>query len=295
MSVQTPQEIVNYLQGQIYVWAAVAVGLGIGFTVVTALWAWRNHSRTKVSKTIDAVKGKPVQLLLAASLGSFAKLLRAQDFNPEGVLETLKFKQRAKGKQRRRTYFPPRKVNVGSATEVMAALEFPEGTVDAKKLEIAELTREMTQLMIDKTSEKVFLEGVGVPISVVVEDKVITANIKGLGVIEFYKKLETISNLGNKIKALAAHAAYKDLGEALVYLYSKISIIPYDFIREYFDESYDQSNEESQKEWHYTQGYRDGQASAKRDKDQGKLFLYMGLGVGIAGIAGGVALAFVGK
>jgi hypothetical protein len=295
MSVQTPQEIVNYLQGQIYVWAGVAVGLGVAFTVVTGLWLWKNRSRTKASKTLDSVKGKPVQLLLAASLGSFAKLLRAQDFNPEGVLETLKFKMRTKGKQRRRTYFPPRKVNVGSATEVMANLEFPEGTPEAKKLEIAELTREMAQLMIDKTSEKVFLEGVGVPISVVVEDKVITANIKGLGVMEFYKKLETISNLGNKIKALSSHAAYKDLGEALTYLYSKISIVPYDFIREYFDESYDQSNEESQKEWHYTQGYRDGQASSKHDKDQGKLFLYMGLGVGIAGIAGGVALAFVGK
>lgn len=295
MALQTPQQIVDSLQGQIYIWAAVAVAMGVAFIVTFGLWFWKNHSRTKASKTLDAVKGKPVQLLLAASLGSFAKLLRAQDFNPEGVLETLKFKQRAKGKQRRRTYFPPRKVNVGSAEEVMSAIEFPEGTEDAKKLEIAELTREMTQLMIDKTSEKVFLEGVGVPISVVVEDKVITANIKGLGVMEFYKKLEAIKNLGNKIKALSTQATYKDLGEALLYLYSKVSIVPYDFIREYFDESYDQSNEESQKEWHYTQGYRDGQSSAKRDKDQGKLFLYMGLGVGIAGIAGGVALAFVGK
>ena len=153
----------------------------------------------------------------------------------------------------------------------------------------------MIQTMIDKTNEKVFLEGVGVPISVVVEDKVITTNIKGLGTMEFYRKLEKVSNLGAKIKALSENGSFKEVGDALMYLYSKISIVPFDLIREYFDESYDQSNEESQKEWHYTQGYRDGQASAKKDKDLGKLFLYMGLGVGIAGIAGGIALAFVGK
>ena len=295
MSLQTPQQIVSYLQSQIYIWAIAAVVLGVAFTIVTLFWLWRNRSRTKISKLIDSVKNKNVQLVLAASLGSFAKLLRAKDFNPEGVIETLPFKKRAKGKERRRTFFPPRKINVGSATEIQEVITYPESVEDAKRLETAELTRELLQNMINLTSEKVFLEGVGVPISVVVEDKVITANVKGLGAMEFYKKLEKVSQLGPKIKLLLASQNYKDVGEALQYLYSKISIVPFDLIRDYFDESYDQSNEDSQKEWHYTQGYRDGVASVKKDKDQGKLFLYMGLGIGIAGIVGGVALAFVGK
>jgi hypothetical protein len=294
---QSPQAIVNYLQGQIYLWAGIAVAAGIAFTVVTALWIWRNHSRTKISKTIDSVKGKPVQLLLAASLGSFAKLLKASDFNPEGVLETLKFRSRAKGKKgiRRRIYNPPRKINVGSSSEVKDIIDFPEGTEEAKKIETAELTRQMMQNMINLTNEKVFLEGVGVPISVVVEDKVVVANIKGLGAMEFYNKLDQVKNLGAQIKALSASQTFKDVGDALTYLYSKISIVPFDLIRNYFDESYDQSNEESQKEWYHMQGYRDGVASVKKDKDQGKMFLYMGLGLGIAGLGGGLAFAFLGK
>jgi hypothetical protein len=71
--------------------------------------------------------------------------------------------------------------------------------------------------------------------------------------------------------------------------------VPFNLIRSHFGESYDQSNDKSQKEYHYTMGFNDGVESVKKDKDQGKLFLYMGLGIGIAGIVGGVALAFAGK
>jgi hypothetical protein len=293
----TGQPLINYLQGQIYMWAIIAVGGLIGFVVVTGLWFWKNHSRTKISKTIDSSKNKNVHLLLAASLGSFAKLMKSWDFNPEGVLETMKFKNRAKSAKgtRRKTYFPPRKVNVGSAAEIEAVLDFPETVDDAKKREVAELQREMMQNMINLTSEKVFLEGVGVPISVVVEDKVVTANIKGLGAMEFYKKLEKVKSLSTKIKAMAQSANYKEIGEILEYLLSKISFVNFDLIREYFDESYDQSNEDSQGEWLYTQGYRDGVSSVKRDKDQGKMFMWFGLGIGIIGVGAGIAMAFLGK
>src|SRR5208283_4377940 len=132
IALATAQQLV----GQIYVWAGIAVALGVGFIVTAGLWFWRNHSRTKISKIIDSVKNKNVQLLLAASLGSFAKLLKASDFNPEGVIETIKFKNRAKNAKgtRRKTYFPPRKVDVGSATEVQAFMTFPEGVEDGKKL-----------------------------------------------------------------------------------------------------------------------------------------------------------------
>ena len=297
MSAQTAQQVVNYLQGQIYMWAGIAVGLGIAFTVTAGLWFWKNHSRTKVSKLIDSVKGKSFHLIIAASLGTFAKLLKASDFNPEGVLETIKFKNRAKNVKglRRKIYAPPRKIDVGSATEFQQDMVFPEGTPEAKKLETSELQREMVQNVVNLTSQKIFLEGVGVPISVAVEDKVITAGIKGLGAMEFYRKLENIKNLSPKVKALRASENFKEIGETLWYLGSKISLIDFDLIRQYFDESYDQSNEEAQKEWYHMQGYRDGVASVKKDKDMGKIFLYAGIAFGIMGLGAGIALMLLGR
>jgi hypothetical protein len=289
---QSAQQVVNYLQGQIYEWAAVAVALGIAFAAVTLTWVWKNNNRTKAGKILDSVKGKPKQLLIAQSKGTYAKLLPATDFNPEGVLETLKFKNRAKGAkgQRRKTYFPPRKFNVGSATDIMPTIDYPESTEDAKKLEVAETTRQMLQNMIDKTSEKLFLEGVG-PISVVVEDKTIVANIPGLGVMEFYKKLEAITKIGPKIQALLSTVDFHDVGVALEYLFDKVSVIPFDMIREYFDESYDQSNAEAQNEWYHMQGFREGVASVKQDrKENDKMWMYMG----IIGIAGGCCIAGIG-
>lgn len=295
MSLQTPEQIMNYLQGQIYIWAGAAVALGIAFTVVAGLWFWKNHNRTKTSKLLDQVKGKPVQLLLAASKGSWGKLIRLQDFNPEGVLENKKFKDRTKGKEDRKIFASPRKINVGSTNDIMATLDFPEGTTDEQKNETSELTRQFLQNMIDLNNYKIMLQGVGVPISVAVEDKIITANIPGLGVLEFYRKLDNIQKIKAKIDALKANVAFHDVGNALEYLYNKISLVPFDMIREYFPASYDQTNKKAQNEWHHMQGFRDGVASVKHDKEQGKMFLYMGLGLGIAGLAGGIAFAFLGK
>jgi len=295
MSVQTPQQIVNYLQGQVYMWAIIAVVGLISFTVTAGLWFWRNRSRTKVSKTIDSAKGKSVHLLIAASLGSFAKLWKAREFSPEGVLETKSFDRRDKGKDRRRLFGPPRRAEVPSALELKRNMDFPDGTPEDVQLKAAELTREMAQVAIDLTNRKIILEGVGVPVSVVVDDKVVTVGIKGLGALAFYQKLERIQSLGTKIKLLMQTDSFKDIGETLLALASKISFVDFDLIRAYFDESYDQSNQEAQDEWNYMAGYRKGVASVKKDKEMGKMYLYMGLGIGIAGIVGGVALAFVGK
>jgi len=293
MSMATPlsgQDLVNYLQGQIYTWAGIAVGVGVALVVVVSLVLWKNHGRTKTSKLLDSVKGKPVQLLLAASLGPFAKLLRGREFNPEGVLETKKFKDRAKGRDRRRIFKPPSKIDVGTAKDVMSVIDFPAGTDDAKKIEVAELTKQLAQTMINLSNEKVYLERVGAPISVAVEDKVITANITGLGAIEFYRKLELVQTLEKKIKSLKESEDYRDVGSALEYLLSKISLVPFNMIRAYFDESYDQSNEEAQNEWHHMQGFRDGVASVKKGNDNSKLFLYGGLAM----IIGGCAIAAIG-
>ena len=290
---QTVQQVVSNLQGQIILWVIVAV-IGLVASIILVVYiAVKNWLRTKEGKTIDAAKGKRSHLLLAASLGPFAKLLKANDFNPEGVLETIKFKDRLKKRMRRKIYNPPMKVNV-DVEDVKSQMKLDNPPTEAQ-IEAAELTRELIQKELDLTTEKVFLEGCRLPISVVVEDKVVVAGIKGLAAMSFYTKLEKVQKLGPKIKALVADADFKDVGEALEQLYNRISLVPFNLVRDYFDESYDQSNDESQKEYHYTTGYRDGVASVKKDKDMGKMFLYMGLGLGIAGLVGGAALAFVGK
>jgi hypothetical protein len=290
---QTVQQVVNNLQGQITMWAIVAV-VGLVAAIILAMYiVVKNWLRTKEGKIIDAAKGKRSHLLIAASLGPFAKLLKANDFNPEGILETIKFKDRLKKRMRRKIYNPPQKVNVDieSIKQEMDLSNSP--TQD--QLDTAELTRELIQKELDLTSEKVFLEGCRIPISVVVEDKVVFAGIKGLAATSFYQKLDKISKLGPKIDALVSDADFKDVGEALSQLYNRVSLVPFNLIRDYFDESYDQSNDESQKEYHYTMGYRDGAASKGKSSENQKLIMYASLAIGIAGIIGGAALAFVGK
>ncbi len=283
------EQVIVDLQVQATVWAIVAV-IGIVAAIILVVFTVvKNFLRTKEGKIIDSAKGKRSHLLIAASLGPFAKLLRANDFNPEGVLETLKFKDRLKKRSnRRKIYNPPQKVDV-TLESIKRDMELSNPPT-AAQLEAAELTRELIQKELDLTGEKVFLEGCRIPISVVVEDKVVVAGVKGLAALSFYKKLEAVQKLGPKIKSLLVNADFKDVGEALELLYSRISLVPFNVIRDYFDESYDQSNDESQKEYHYTMGYRDGVASVKKGQDNSKLFLYMGL----AGLITGGVIAAIG-
>jgi len=283
------QEIVNSLQAQATLWAIVACAAIAAVIVLATVMVVKNFLRTKEGKIIDAAKGKRSHLLIAASLGPFAKLLKANDFNPEGILETLRFRDRLKSRRnRRKVYNPPQKVmvDVESVKREMGLSNVPTN----EEIATAELTQELIQRELDLTTEKVFLEGCRIPVSVVVEDKVVVAGVKGLGAMAFYKKLEAVQKLGPKIESLLADADFEDVGEALQQLYSKISMVPFHLIRDYFDESYDQSNDESQKEYHYTMGYRDGVASVKKGPDTGKLFLYMGL----AGLIVGGVIAAIG-
>jgi hypothetical protein len=297
MSVQNAtsiQQVVNSLQSQIIMWVVVAV-IGLVASIILVVYIIvKNWLRTKEGKIIDSAKGKRSHLILAASLGPFAKLLKANDFNPEGVLETIKFKNRWKKKSiSRRIYNPPKKQTVSLDT-IKDQMDLPDAPTQAQ-LEAAQLTRELIQKELDLTTEKVFLEGCRIPVSVAVEDKVIWSGVKGLGAEAYFNKLEKVQRLGPKIKLLSNSAVFSDVGIALQELYSRISLVPFDLIRSYFGESYDQSNDKSQKEYHFTMGFNEGVESVKKDKDQGKTFLYMGLGIGIAGIAGGVVLAVVGK
>lgn len=285
----TVEQIITDLQGQSTMWAIVACAAIAAVIILVTVMLVKNWLRTKEGKIIDAAKGKRAHLVLGASLGPFAKLMKCTDFNPEGILQTIRFSERWKKRSvPRKVYNPPQKVTV-DLEEIKNELGLPKIPTQ-QEIEAAELTHELIQNALDLNTQKVFLEGCRIPISVACEDKVVWANVKGLGAEAFYSKLEKVQKLGDKIKALQADADFKDVGDVLGSLYSKISLIDFDFIRSYFGESYTQSNDKSQKEYHYTMGFNDGVESVKGTKDNGKLFLYMGL----AGLVVGGVIAAIG-
>lgn len=290
----TVQEVVNGLQTQITMWAIIACAAIATIIVLFAVMVVKNWLRTKEGKIIDAAKGKRNHLVIAASLGAFAKLVKASDFNPEGILETIKFKDRWKKRSVQRKIFnPPKKivVDVEVIKQEMGLAKIPSD----EEIEVAELTHELIQNQLNLTTEKVFLEGCRIPVSIACEDKVVWAGIKGLAAMAFYQKLEAVQKLGPKIKALVADADFKDVGEVLEQLVSKISLVDFNLIRGYFGESYTQSNDKSQKEYHYTMGFNDGVESVKKGADTGKLFLYMGLaGLIVGGVIAAIGV-FAGK
>lgn len=290
MPVQTAQDIINSLQTQSTVWAIIAAA-GIAAAIILVCFiVVKNYLRTKEGKIIDAAKSKRSHLILAASLGSFAKLMPAQDFNPEGVLETVKFKNRWKKRSVIRKIYNPPKERMVTLDSVKEEMELPDEPTQAQ-LEAAQLTRDLIQKELDLTTRRVFLEGCRIPISIAVEDKVVWSGIKGLGAEAFFGKLDQIQRLGPKIKALVSTSNFKDVGEALEQLYNKVSLVPFDLIRSYFGESYNQSNDKSQKEYHYTMGFNDGVESVKHTSESSnKMWMYMG----IIGIAGGCAIAAIG-
>jgi len=285
----TIEQVIADLQGQATIWAAVACAAIAAVIILVTLMLVKNWLRTQEGKTIDAAKGKRGHLVIGASLGPFAKLMKCTDFNPEGILQTLRFSQRWKKRSvPRKVYNPPQKVTV-DYEEIAQELGLSKIPTKEER-EVAELTHELIQTELNLNAEKVFLEGCRIPLSVACEDKVVWANIKGLAAEAFYEKLEQVQKLGDKIKALQADADFKDVGDVLAKLYTKVSFINFDFIRGYFGESYTQSNDKSQKEYHYTMGFNDGVESVKGTKDNSKLFLYMGL----AGLVVGGVIAAIG-
>lgn len=290
MSLQPIQQTIDSLQAQITMWTLATVAAIAVVIILIAIIVVKNFLRTKEGKIIDAAKGKRSHLVLAASLGAFAKLMKASDFNPEGALETVKFKNRWKKKSAiRKIYNPPKKVMI-SLDAIKNDMDLSSDPT-SEELAAAELTRELAQKELNLTNDKVFLEGCRIPISVAVEDKVVWSGVKGLGADSYYEKLERVQHLGPKIKALASTVNFKDVADVLEQIYNKISLVRFDIIRSYFGESYDQSNDKSQKEYHYTMGFNDGVESVKQDKGgMQKMWMYMG----IIGIIGGCVIAAIG-
>jgi hypothetical protein len=256
------------------VWAVISIAGLSSAILIAVLWAVRNYLRTKSGKTIDAAKAQHKPLVLAASLDHHAKLLKVGSFIP-GILETVKFKKRS-GKNRR-VFFAPKRTEVELTKE------------DIEDEKSRELTQECLTSILKLNTEKVFLED-GVPVTLALEDKVITTGVRGIGALAFYEKLTKIAGLKEKIIELKNNPALQEVGLYLENLASKVSLINIEVLRNYFDSDWDQSDEESQKEYHYMQGYRDGQ---KKEKGTEKIFIIGGIAMGIAGIIGGAVLAYL--
>jgi len=273
----------NYVLGL----TVLAVAGLVCSVVICLLWVAKNFMRSKEGKTIDRAKGRRAHLVLAASLGHYGKLLFTRDFRPEGELETAKFANRKKMK--RKTFTTPQKNEVGDLTGQVSA---PEDASEQQKLEAAELTREYAQNMLNLSSEKVILQHAGIPVSVAVEDKTIAAGIKGLAAMHYYSKLEKVKQLKTVIEKMKESEEYREVANVLADLYSKISLVDFNVVRNYFDGSWDQSNQESHDETVYMMGVRDGQV---KGKDEYKMLMWGGIIIGIAGMCGGIAFAFISK
>lgn len=257
------------------IWAILTLS-GFGATIaLTVAWAVTNFLRAKNGKELDRAKRSRSPVVLVNSLSHYASFKKVSKFMP-GVLETVKFNKRAKKK--RSIFFSPERVEIDIKPE------------DVKKGKDAELTKQCAQNMINLMATKVFLED-GVPVTVAVEDKIVTAGIPGLAAKSFYDKLEKVENLQEEINILKKHPDFKDLGNALEFILAKVSLIDFDVIRDYFDVTWNQVDSESYADQNYMQGVRDG---AKKEQGTEKMIVYGGIAMGICGIVGGAILAFLG-
>lgn len=271
----------------------LALGLiaisGVAATIIIALaWAVTSALRSKSGKVLDqikAAKGKK-QLIVTATPGHTAHLFKAAQFTP-GTLETAKFSERER--KNRKVFYEPEK------TEIKLRLEDinTDGLDEGEKEQALALTQECLNNMLKASTEKVFLEE-GLPLTIAIEDKVITTGVKGIGALAFYEKLHKIKDLKEKISKLKEDTVFKEVGEYLQNLASQISLINIDVLRNYFDSDWDQTDDESQKEYYYTMGFRDGKSSNPKG-GMDKVMVYGAIAIGVAGIIGGAVLAFIGK
>ena len=252
--------------------------------IIGILWLVTGLLRSKSGKIIDTVKRAKKQLVIAVTPGHRANLFRVSQFVP-GILETAKFSQRVSKK--RKAFYEPEK------TEVFLSLDDLSGSslTDEEKKKSLELTQECLNYMLRANTEKIFLED-GVPVTLALEDKVITAGVKGIGALAFYEKLCKITLVKEKIVALKSSQVFHEVGLYLEGLASQVTLLNIDVLRSYFDSDWDQSDDETQKELHYMMGYRDGQ---KKEKGVEKFFIIGGIAMGILGVVGGAVLGYVGK
>ena len=266
-------------------WAVIALSGIAAAVLISVLWLVKNLLRSKSGKTIDSVKSGHKQLLLAATPSHRANLFKVFPFVP-GVLHTAKFDKRIAKK--RKVFYEAEKNQV--------ALELSDLTNDSfltmeQKMQRLAITQEYLNFVLEANTQKVFLED-AVPLTLAIEDKVITTGVKGIGAMAFVEKLYKVNGLVGKIEALSKSPDFKDVASYLKGIASQITVIDIDLLRNYFNSDWDQSDDENQKELYYTMGYRE---KNKGKEGIEKLIVYGAIGIAIAGVVGGAVLAYLGK
>lgn len=265
------------------IWAIMTIAGIISTIVVVVLWAVRNVIRTKSGKAIDSARGRHHQLILSATPDHHARFMEVWQFMP-GLIETTKFSKRMK--KSRFVFSSPKKTDVELTLEEIDAAKVED---DRKKSFI--LTQECLTHMLRVNTEKVFIEN-GVPVTLAVEDKVVTAGVKGIGAMAYYEKLTKIDRIKDKIEDLKKNEVFHEVGDYLSSLAAQVSLIDINVLRNYFDSDYDQIDEESKNEWYYLQGSRDMQ---KKEKQIEKWAIIGGCAIGGIGLVGGLIFAYLSK
>jgi hypothetical protein len=255
----------------------------ISTSVVVVLWAVRNFIRTKSGKAIDSARGRHRQLVLSATPDHHARFVEVSQFMP-GVSETAKFKQRTR--KSRLVFSSPKNTDVA-----LQLSEIDEAKTEEDRKKSLELTQECLTHMLKANTEKVFIEN-SVPVTLAVEDKVVTTGVKGIGAMAYYEKLTRIDRIKDKIEALKNNDVFREVGDYLGSLAAQVSLIDINVLRSYFDSDYDQIDEESKNEWYYLQGSRDMQ---KKEKQIEKWAIIGGCAIGAIGLVGGLVFAYLSK
>lgn len=270
------------------VWAILTLA-GFSAAILTVvLWVVTNALRSKSGKIIDSVKrSRTSQLLLAVTPTHRGNLFMVKPFL-SGVLETAKFKERVRKK--RKVFYEPKYTEVELGLNDLERDPAFKDMTDEQKVESLKLTQECLNFMLKANTEKVFLED-NVPLTLALEDKVISTGVKGVGALAFFEKLCKIKELKAQIKNLEESKEHKEIAEYLKTLLSRVTPINVDVLRNYWDSTFNQTDDESVHEAYYTQGRRDEHGERGGTE---KLFIYGGIAFAIIGVVAGAILAFLG-
>jgi len=276
-----PIETYNQMQNT---WLIITILLAVvPVAIVIVIWFVKNMLRSKSGKTIDSVKSGHKQLLLAATPSHRGNLFKVHSFIP-GVLQTTTFDKRIKGK--RKVFYEAEKNTI--ALDV-SDLNNSSGLTDEDKKQRLAITQDSLNFILDNNTKKIYLED-SVPLTIAVEDKVITTGIPGIGAMAYLEKLFTINGLKDKIAVMEQSPAFKDVAFFLKSLASQLTVIDIDVLRNYFNADWNQSNDDIKHDLHWTMGYRE---KNKGDNPFQKWILIAGfvvLGIGVGALVAAIML-----
>ena len=265
-------------------WAIITILLAVvPAVVILGIWFVKNMLRSKSGKTIDNVKSSHKQLLLAATPSHRGNLFKVQSFIP-GVLQTTTFDKRIKGK--RKVFYEAEKNKIALDVSDFSSIE--SLSEEERKQRLA-ITQDCLDFILENNTKKVYLED-SVPMTIAVEDKVITTGIPGIGAMAYLEKLFSINGLHEKIAVMEKSPTFRDVALYLKSLASQLTVIDIDILRNYFNADWNQSNDDIKHDLHWTMGYRE---KNKGDNPFQKWILIAGfvvLGIGVGALIAAIML-----